>query len=102
MIHRDLAARNVLVTEENICKVHIAVLYVLQGTPSNINVLQGTPSNITLLLGTPSNINVLQGTPSNITCFCNTVLMSPFQTEKNSSVLVCINMLCVYFGVRRQ
>ena len=72
MIHRDLAARNVLVTEENICKVHIAVLYVLQGTPSNI------------------------------TCFCNTVLMSPFQTEKNSSVLVCINMLCVYFGVRRQ
>ena len=82
MIHRDLAARNVLVTEENICKVHIAVLYVLQGTPSNINVLQGTPSNIT--------------------CFCNTVLMSPFQTEKNSSVLVCINMLCVYFGVRRQ
>ena len=82
MIHRDLAARNVLVTEENICKVHIAVLYVLQGTPSNINVLHGTPSNIT--------------------CFCNTVLMSPFQTEKNSSVLVCINMLCVYFGVRRQ
>ena len=82
MIHRDLAARNVLVTEENICKVHIAVLYVLQGTPSNINVLQGTPSNIT--------------------CFCNTVLMSPFQTEKNSSVLVCINMLCVYFRVRRQ
>ena len=84
MIHRDLAARNVLVTEENICKVHIAVLYVLQGTPSNINVLLGAPIVI---------LHVLV-----ILYLC--CLFKLF--EKNSSVLVCINMLCVYFGVRRQ